>query len=616
MRQTTTAMGGFFSQPQPIPTKKTDVNEMMEQPWRDVTWKTGERKKLMSAIAAYHPRLNSVPQFRVLFVGPVGAGKSSFFNSVKSVIRGYVTAQATASGMCGPSWTNQYKTYQIKNNEDGKTLPIIFCDTMGLEAREGAGLHIDDVPNIIKGHVPDKYLFRPAGPMPPTSPGYIKSPSLKDEIHCFVFIIEAPKIEILPDEMLEKLKTISRKINMFDLPQLVILTKVDEVCPALEKNISNVYRSKVVERKMQITAERLGIPLCNIVPVKNYCSELELKENVDILILLALRQILRLADSYLDNFLLAEIATGMRSNSSKPESELIVTKKTDANEMMEQPWREVTWNTEERKKLMHEIVDYYPRLNSVPQFRVLFVGPVGAGKSSFFNSVKSVFWGHVTAQAIAGAISGTSVTMQYNSYKVKNKEDGKALPIIFCDTMGLEEREGAGLHIDDVSNIIKGHIPHKYQFNQAGPMQPTSPGYIKHPSLKDEIHCFVFIIEAPKIEILPDKLLEKLKTIKQRTNMFDLPQLVILTKVDEICPSLGKNISNVYRSKVVERKMQLTAERLGIPLCNIVPVKNYCSELELKDNIDILILLALRQILRLGESYLDNFPSDEIATMD
>nr|XP_060629776.1 interferon-induced protein 44-like [Anolis sagrei ordinatus] len=305
----------------------------------------------------------------------------------------------------------------------------------------------------------------------------------------------------------------------------------------------------------------------------------------------------------------------MGGNSSKLQSEPEPTKKTDANEMMAQPWREVTWNTEERKKLMGEIAAYYPQLNSVPQFRVLFVGPVGVGKSSFFNSVKSVFRGYVITQAIAGS-DYTSVTKQYKTYRVKNVEDGKNLPIIFCDTMGLEEKQGDGLDIDDVPNIVKGHVPEGYQFNAAGPMEPTSPGYIKNTSFKDEIHCFVFIIEAPKIEILPDSMLEKLKAIRRKTNKLGLPQLVILTKVDEVCPSLQKNVSDVYRSTAVEKKMQITAERLGIPLSNIVPVKNYCSELELKENVDILILLALRQILRFGESYLDNFQSGKIAMVD
>lgn len=60
---------------------------------------------------------------------------------------------------------------------------------------------------------------------------------------------------------------------------------------------------------------------------------------------------------------------------------------------------------------MESIKFYCPMVNSVSQVRVLLVGPVGAGKSSFFNSVNSVFRGHVTSQAIAGS-SATSLTTQ------------------------------------------------------------------------------------------------------------------------------------------------------------------------------------------------------------
>ncbi|KAH0618479.1 hypothetical protein JD844_017728 [Phrynosoma platyrhinos] len=65
-----------------------------------------------------------------------------------------------------------------------------------------------------------------------------------------------------------------------------------------------------------------------------------------------------------------------------------------------------------------------------------------------------------------------------------------------------------------------------------------------------------------------------------------------------------------------ETRMQLTAERLGIPLCQIVPVKNYSSELDLKDDVDILILMAVRQMLRTAESYLDDFPLEKNSMVD
>lgn len=55
-------------------------------------------------------------------------------------------------------------------------------------------------------------------------------------------------------------------------------------------------------------------------------------------------------------------------------------------------------------------------------------------------------------------------------------------------------------------------------------------------------------------------------------------------------------------------QMQLASERLGIPLSQIVPVKNYCSELDVKLDVDILTLMAVRQMLRLAESFLDNLP--------
>ena len=52
-----------------------------------------------------------------------------------------------------------------------------------------------------------------------------------------------------------------------------------------------------------------------------------------------------------------------------------------------------------------------PLINSVEKARILLVGQVGSGKSSFFNSINSVFRGNVTGQAITG-IAGTSLSTQ------------------------------------------------------------------------------------------------------------------------------------------------------------------------------------------------------------
>ncbi|CAM5135488.1 unnamed protein product [Eretmochelys imbricata] len=148
------------------------------------------------------------------------------------------------------------------------------------------------------------------------------------------------------------------------------------------------------------------------------------------------------------------------------------------------------------------------------------------------------------------------MTTQYRTYPVKDGRDGKPLPIILCDTMGIEENSGAGLEIDEVSNIIKGHVPDRYQFNPAATLHPDSQGYIKTPSLKDQIHCVTFVIDGCKTEILPEKLEEKLKQLRRKVNHFGIPQLVLLTKVDEICPTLEEDIQCVYQSKAVEKQVK------------------------------------------------------------
>uniref|UniRef100_A0ABM5G8G0 Uncharacterized protein isoform X4 n=1 Tax=Pogona vitticeps TaxID=103695 RepID=A0ABM5G8G0_9SAUR len=547
-------MGGFLAKESPASQEETSkgAHRMLVEPWRTTDWTPQGRKRLMDEIAAYNPPLNSVEKIRVLLVGQVGAGKSSFFNSVNSVFRNHVRSQAMV-GVHDTSVTWKYRTYPVRLGSKNKTLPITFCDTMGLEEREFASLKIDDVINILKGHVPDWYQFNPHAAMQPDTPGYIVSPSLKDKIHCVVFVIDGSKLEILSEKVEQKLKTLRQKAKELDVPQIILLTKVDEICSPLKENISDVYRSRAI-----------------------------------------LEQAMR--------------------NSSRRKSPHSETSK-GADCMLEKPWRLIDQPSGGRKQLMDEIAEFKPPLNSVQKIRVLFVGQIGAGKSSFFNSVDSVFCGHVINNAPAGA-DGKSVTKKYRTYEVKNRSTGKPLPILFCDTMGLEERELASLRTDDVISILKGHIPDGYQFNPIAAMQPNTPGYIKSPSLKEEIHCVVFVVDGSNIEILPEKMETKLKEIREKANEFELPQLVLLTKVDEISSFLKEDVSDVYKSQAVKQKMETASGKLGIPLSQIVPVKDYCSEVELKDDVDILILLALRQIVRFAQRYLENFSSNQSAVVE
>ncbi|XP_016098375.1 interferon-induced protein 44-like [Sinocyclocheilus grahami] len=273
--------------------------------------------------------------------------------------------------------------------------------------------------------------------------------------------------------------------------------------------------------------------------------------------------------------------------------------------LMEKPWRNVQWNSERRKALLSIISGWKPSVSSVKQARILLVGPVGAGKSSFFNSINSVFKGYVSSQANTGT-AGTSLTIQFRTYYIKPGSGVSHVPFTLCDSMGLEEGLNTGLDVDDFASILKGHIQDRYQFNPSMPIQPDSPHFHKSPGLKDKIHCVVYVIDTCKVKLLSDKMIEKFAVFRRKTNQLKIPQLVLLTKMDEACPLVAGDLKNVYQSHYINKVMQEVSAQLGVSLSAVVPVKNYCHELEIDSQTDILLLNAVVQMLRATEGYFDD----------
>uniref|UniRef100_A0A8C2HQB5 TLDc domain-containing protein n=1 Tax=Cyprinus carpio TaxID=7962 RepID=A0A8C2HQB5_CYPCA len=277
----------------------------------------------------------------------------------------------------------------------------------------------------------------------------------------------------------------------------------------------------------------------------------------------------------------------------------------DYGALMEKPWRNVQWNSERRKALLSIISGWKPSVSSVKQARILLVGPVGAGKSSFFNSINSVFKGYVSSQANTGT-AGTSLTTQFRTYYLKPGSGVSHVPFSLCDSMGLEEALNTGLDLDDFDSILKGHIQDRYQFNPSMPIQPDSPHFNKSPGLKDKIHCVVYVIDTCKVKLFSDKMIDKFAVFRRKTNQLSIPQLVLLTKVDEACPLVAEDLKNVYQSHYINKMMQEVSAQLGVSLSAVVPVKNYCHELEIDPQTDILLLNAVVQMLRATEGYFDD----------
>ncbi|RXN11787.1 interferon-induced 44-like protein [Labeo rohita] len=224
----------------------------------------------------------------------------------------------------------------------------------------------------------------------------------------------------------------------------------------------------------------------------------------------------------------------------------------------------------------------------VKHIKILVAGQVGAGKSSFINSVNNAFRGRMTSEAIVDQSSGKSFTKNLKSHRVRGA-DGD-LPFVLTDIMGLQPEVLEGSQPEDIIKAIYGHVKDEYKFNEEEPLSHTSEDYVSDPLLSDQAFCLVYIVEANTIE--------------------GIPQVIIMTKVDEACPLVKNDLKKVYTSKKIKEKMQLCSEMIGVPMNCIFPVKNYHDEIDTDDDVDVLILKAFDQIVNFANDRLMNAASN------
>ncbi|XP_035504770.1 interferon-induced protein 44-like [Scophthalmus maximus] len=275
----------------------TAISAKLESQWRDVQWTEGQKTSLMNTVSSYTPSCEEVTRARVLLLGPVGSGKSSFISSVQSVFSGRVTNRATV-GSSSTSFTKKLQSFNICGQKGEDPTRLVLCDTMGLGDGEMTGLTLHDILSVIKGHVPEGHKFRPDQPVTSETSGYVKWPSRNDKIHCVAFVVDASKIGTYPKGLSSALQQLREHISDLGVHQVALLTHVDTICPETAKDVTQVYKSARIQVTMGKAAALLGMSTSYIVPVKNYSSELDVDVNTDVLLLSAVDHILQYADLY------------------------------------------------------------------------------------------------------------------------------------------------------------------------------------------------------------------------------------------------------------------------------------------------------------------------------
>ncbi|XP_028249977.1 interferon-induced protein 44-like isoform X2 [Parambassis ranga] len=276
------------------------------------------------------------------------------------------------------------------------------------------------------------------------------------------------------------------------------------------------------------------------------------------------------------------------------------------------PWRKVPWGNNEDD--LQYVKDYKPAKRNIKHLRVLLYGPVGAGKSSFINSVNIIMQRRNAIPAAASAItSDKSFTKKYQTHRIQigRGDNKKFYPFVFNDIMGVENGMDSGVCPEDIKLAMKGHVKEGYKFNPVAPLSEGDQYYKNKPSEDDKVHVLVCVLSANAPEI-KDSVLQKMSSVRETAADLGIPQMAIITNIDTACPETEKDLKNVYRSTYMQDKMKKFSSAIGIPLNCMFPVKNYSYETRLKDDVDTLIISALRPMIDFGDDFIENIVEQNV----
>ncbi|KAF4092088.1 hypothetical protein AMELA_G00016960 [Ameiurus melas] len=233
----------------------------------------------------------------------------------------------------------------------------------------------------------------------------------------------------------------------------------------------------------------------------------------------------------------------------------------DVGDVLPNPWREVSWNDVTRDNLRKDFVSYKLLLKSLPRVKALLLGPVGSGKSSFINSLRSTMYKRI-------------------------------------------------VHLPNIGTAVEGFTEkmttYNIRFQRGVTVSDAVSGYIENPTMKEQIHCALFVLDASKVTSYPSSLQSTLKKLHSTLSDMGISPLILLTHVDQVCPIVEDDVKYVYSSRALQDKMKKAAELLGLSLSYVLPVKNYVSQLTVDCNTDILLLNVVMSILQAADDTLED----------
>lgn len=264
------------------------------------------------------------------------------------------------------------------------------------------------------------------------------------------------------------------------------------------------------------------------------------------------------------------------------------------------PWREKL--TDERAYKIRTIIERLQPPKELPLFyyNILLIGMINAGKSSFVNTLATVFQRSVRHCAIARDFE-SSVTNEVNAYVLSTKQ-GADLCIRLFDIRGFEDARG---YDQELTLLLDGRLPVGYKFKDQPPQ--TFEENLADAHISNEIHLVCFVMGNCDADSFSPDIQQKIKDIQKAINQKGLPMVAVVTKLDEAYPEIQKDASEVFNSFQAFEALQKITKLLGIQQNQTFAVVNYVGEERNDKEKDSLALQALHTMVKLIREHLQKF---------
>ncbi|XP_060598704.1 interferon-induced protein 44-like [Ruditapes philippinarum] len=362
---------------------------------------------------------------------------------------------------------------------------------------------------------------------------------------------------------------------------VVIATKFDKLCPKISKNVDHLFKSPKAKQAVANIASFHGVNSNQVFPVVNYIDEEERLHTKDQLALKAVYRIYKLIED-----------RKIRPDHWKAREGVLPDWTDDA----------------EKRNLVSEKLTPFDDMN----LRILLVGPVDSGKSSFIDSVHSALCGKIAWDAsIMNARAKTdhilSTTEKFKLFPVDyvDKDTGakRRSGIRLGDTPGFQEQDG--IKEDHVNSIISGNVADGYKIINA--IQDTQEDLQRDQSPGDKMHCVCFVFDCEKVQKgLPENI--KRSMIKLRSIIVEkaCPHIVLLTKCDKVSDSLKTSRQRIFEDGNVRECKEILKKEFLFKQQQIYPIVNYDDQIDVDKQTDRLILAAFFEILDLRKKPMES----------